>query len=148
MKAVLIYFGSLKYPKIKLYAESLAKGIREQNIYFDIIEGDSNIGKKITMYQYVVFFADSIKPVSLMKESPMVEFLKSAGPLSGKKSSVFTIPKLFNNWKRLINMMELLESEGLIVKNSDLINSEEKAFEIGQTLHINQSTTTCKEGGL
>ena len=138
MKAAVVYFDSSRFRKIELFSNSLAKGISGQyeDLKVDVINGEESVGKKLSGYAYIVFFAVSLKAVNGFSGSPFLEFLKYAGPISSKKSSAFTVPCGLRNWKRLIKIMESLEGEGLIVKNSGIIKSEANAFETGRNLHV------------
>jgi menaquinone-dependent protoporphyrinogen IX oxidase len=135
MRVALVFFSIEKRIKIQSIVRSLAKGIESQGHQVDVIDGNVDAGKKLTIYGYVGmvsecdgFFGKIPNKVS--------RFLKDAGNLIGKHSAAFVLKNILGSEKALVRLMKDMEKEGMYLMYSDIFKIAEEAEESGRMLHI------------
>jgi len=67
-------------------------------------------------------------------------FLKSAGPLTGKRCYAFVGKKGLRKRKLLASLMKTMEREGMYLKTSDILGTALEAETIGSRLRIEKSS--------
>ncbi len=133
---ICIAYSCANNKKIEDYARSLGKGIEKQsNAVIDIINIDKESDKRLTGYKYILFGLGKSSLFSSKVEKTFLQYLKNCGHITGKHSFAFTCGG-FGSQKFLTGFMKAIESEGVLLKTSAAITSNEEARIIGSKLHI------------
>lgn len=133
MRVAVIYFQKDRSSFEKL-AKGLAKGLEEQNNQVTIINGNLEV-VSLTTYKYIAIGIESESALSLKMPDKLTNFISNSGMVSGKRTYAFT-NKALRSEKRLSVLMKHIEKEGMILKRSDIISSENGAKEIGKKLKV------------
>lgn len=133
---ICIIYSSLNDKKIEKYAKSLGKGIESQvKGIVDVINIDNDRDKRLTGYQYLLFGCGKSGLFNNKVDKSFLQYLKNCGHITGKHTFAFTSSK-FGSQTFLTKLMSAIESEGVLLKTSSIISSEEEARIIGSKLHI------------
>ncbi|MBN2735994.1 MAG: hypothetical protein JXR70_03375 [Spirochaetales bacterium] len=117
--------------------KGLVKGIEAQGHQVELIDGLKSMDKKLTVYQYIVIGAEAISIFGKISEK-LTLFLSQAGQIMGKKSSAFILHSPLGSTKAIETLMKAMEKEGMFLKFSDIIRTQDEAEEIGKNLHISK----------
>jgi menaquinone-dependent protoporphyrinogen IX oxidase len=121
---------------IKKIATALAKGIEEQNHIVDIIDIKLEGSKVISYYDYLIVGCEGTNTFGGKIPQNVSTFLKNCGSISGKRCMGFVTKAGFRSVKTLQALMKVMESEGMYLKTSDVIDKEAMATAVGKRLHI------------
>jgi len=135
MRVAVLYFknGSEKVKKI---ATKLARGIESQGHQVSLFDAETDTDTRLTIYEYIIIGTTPNSFFSSKLTDKISSFLKNAGSISGTKSYAFIVKKGLFVSKSLHILMKCMEKEGMFLKISDEIRSEEDAELIGKKLHI------------
>jgi hypothetical protein len=133
--ASVIYFGSRTDGNIRKLAESLSDGIERQGISVRCIDGDRCIGDKISS-RYIAVVAAPESGLGISIPLNVKRFLEQAGNMSGKRSFAFIASRGLRKQKNLLELMSIMESEGLYLKRSEILKTPDQAQTTGSELHI------------
>jgi hypothetical protein len=101
------------------------------------INGDSCIGEKINSH-YIAVGAAPENGVGVSIPLNVKRFLEQAGNLSGRRSFAFISSRGLRKQKNLLELMSIMESEGLYLKRSEILKSPVQARTTGTELHISE----------
>ncbi len=133
---VCIVYSSVNNKKIEEFASALKIGIEQQpKTVVDIINIDKESEKKLTGYKYLLFGCSKSSLFGSKLSDSFKNYIKNCGSITGKHTFAFTTKGL-RSQKFLVNLMAGLESQGVLLKTSAIINSTEEAKVIGSKLHI------------
>ena len=132
---VCVAFYSENNKKIVSFAKSLALGVEEQGVIVDLVDISKDNDKRLTGYKYILFGCGKSSTFSSKANKSFLTYIKNCGNIIGKHTFAFT-NKGFLNQKLLLQIMKNLESEGVLLKSSAVISSNEQAKIIGRKLHI------------
>lgn len=133
---ICIAYSSTNSKKIEEYARSLGKGLEAQtNAVIDLINIDNESDKRLTGYNYILFGCGKRSLFNSKVDKSFLQFLKNCGHITGKHTFSFTTGG-FGSQKFLAQLMKAVESEGVLLKSSAAITSNEEAKIIGSKLHI------------
>ena len=135
MRVAVIFFSSKNRNKLMNASKGLVRGIESQGHQVDLIDGDKEIGKKLTAYQYVAVGTESLGFLGKIP-GKISKFLSQAGLITGKKSFAFVIKAFFGAQKALLNLMKSMEHEGMYLRFSDIFDNPAHAEVIGKRIHI------------
>ncbi len=138
MRVGVLFFSESNRDKLLNITKALAAGIESQGHQVDIIDGSRDVNSKLTIYGYLVVGTAATNTFGGKIPEKLPFFLSNAGMVSGKRSFAFIIKSGLRLTKTLKKLMQIMEHEGMYLKNSDIINSPEEAEEIGKRLHISQ----------
>ncbi len=138
MRTAVIFFAGKSRSKILNISRALARGIEKQGHQVDIIDGDRDVNTKLTIYQYIAIGTEAISSFGGKIPEKVANFLASAGMISGKRSFAFVLKSTMGTQKALSRLMKSMESEGMYLKYSEILNSDAEAEEVGKRLHIVQ----------
>lgn len=136
MRAAVVFFSTSSREKVLNLAKALAKGIGQQGHQVDLIDGDRDVNAKLTMYQYLAVGCQPLGGFGGKLPDKVAQFLNSSGLVSGKRSFAFVTKTAFGSLKALARLMRGMEKEGMLIKNSAILNSAGEAEEIGRRLHV------------
>ena len=117
-------------------SKGLAKGLESKGHFVDVIDGDQDIGKKLSLYSYIAVGGVAEGGFGGKINEKISTFLANAGMVTGKKSFAFILKKGMRLTKTLQSLMSVMEHEGMFIKYSDILSSAEEAEEVGKRLHI------------
>jgi flavorubredoxin len=117
-------------------SRALAKGIEEQGHQVDIVDGDHDVSTKLTVYQYIAVGTEAVSTIGGKIPEKVGPFLSNAGLIAGKRSFAYVHKSFLSAPRALSRLMKAMETEGLYLKNSMVLNSNAEAEELGRRLHI------------
>jgi hypothetical protein len=138
MRVAIVFFHLNKRVKLQGLVRSLSKGIESNGHQVDVIDGNVDIGKKLTIYNYVAIVSESAGFFGQIPEK-IAHFLRDAGNLIGKRSSAFLLQNTFGSEKALTKLMKAMEKEGMYLKFSDIIKQPSEAEDDGKRLHVSDN---------
>jgi len=136
MRVAVVFFSGRKRDAIMALAKALAKGIERQGNQVDVLEGNRDAHVRLTAYQYIAIGAENTGTFRGAIPETVKTFLSAAGLVSGKKSYAFVMKSAFGAPRALAALMRCMETEGMLLKNSDILRTPPEAEEIGKRLHI------------
>ncbi|MBN1646434.1 MAG: hypothetical protein JW874_00255 [Spirochaetales bacterium] len=136
MNIAIVFFRGIDTEKIIQLSHSLSRGLESQGHIVNIIDGDKESDKRLSSYKYIVIGASSSTFFGGKLDSKIAKFLANAGMVQGKRSSAFIFKKGLRCEKTLLQLMKIMETEGMYLKNSDIIQSEAAAEYFGKKLHV------------
>jgi menaquinone-dependent protoporphyrinogen IX oxidase len=137
MKVCILYAAKGKdSSNIKKIASALAKGIEEQNHIVDLVDIKLEGTKIISYYDYLIIGTEAINTFGGKIPQNISTFLRNSGTISGKRCMAFVMKGGIRSGKTLQALMKVMESEGMYLKTSDVIDKEAMATAIGKRLHI------------
>ncbi|MFA7109884.1 MAG: hypothetical protein WC162_12145 [Sphaerochaetaceae bacterium] len=121
-------------------AKALARGLEKNKTpalveTFDMYQ---EMNKICSYYDYIIIGSESLTFFGGKIPSVVSQFLGNAGSLSGKRCLAFISKKGMRKVKTLQVLMKAMESEGMYIKNSDIISNENLAFVLGKRLVLEQ----------
>jgi hypothetical protein len=138
MRVAVVFIAQKNREKLMNISRAIARGIEAQGHQVDVLDGSRDVNTKLTIYQYLAFGTEAISMFGGKIPEQVAKFLSSAGMVSGKRCFAF-VPKAFMGATRaLFRLMKAMEKEGMFLKNSEIIQSEVEAEEIGKRLHVEQ----------
>lgn len=137
MKVCILYAAKTNNNSyIKKIANSLAKGIEQQNHIVDVIDMKLEEGKVVSYYDYLIVGAEGTTTFGGKIPTTVRNFLDRSGAISGKRCMAFVTKAGIRSTKTLQALMKIMESQGMYLKTSDIITKEDQAIAIGKRLHI------------
>jgi menaquinone-dependent protoporphyrinogen IX oxidase len=135
MRVAVVFFSGRKREYLRNIAKGLVHGIESQGHHVDLIDGDREVGRKLTVYQYL---AVGTEPLGFFGKTPkkITHFLAQSGSVIGKKSCAFVTKTLFGSQKALLRLMKRMEHEGMYLTFSDVLTNPAHAEAIGKRLHV------------
>lgn len=137
MKICVLYCGyKANDPKLKALASKMAEGISSNGHDVDVFDINLEMGKIISFYEYVVVISCAVSYFSKNVPSNVETFLRSAGTVSGKRCSCYISKGCLRKSRVLQTLMQVLESEGMYLKVSDVLPNANYAYAVGKRLHV------------
>lgn len=136
MRAAVLFFGGSRRDRVAEVARGVAEGIEREGHQVDLIDGDHDTGRKLTVYEYL---AVGTAPTGLFGGAidPKVgEYLAQAGTVLGKKSFAFVLKTPLGAQKGLSNLMKTMEGQGLFLRFSEILRSREEAAHMARRLKL------------
>lgn len=136
MRVAVIFFSGKNRDRMMSLAKALGRGVEKQGNQVDVYDGAKDTNVKLTMYHYVAVGAEPIGTFGGKIPDTVKPFLASTGMVAGKKCYAF-VPKAFlGSEKSLAALMKSMESEGMLLKSSDVLRSPPEAEEVGSRLRV------------
>ena len=123
--------------KLKALAEGLSQGLQGQGHTVDIINIYTEQAR-LTLYDYILIGSEPVSTFSAAIPEALKKYLAGAGTVSGKRCFAF-IPGCLRKNKTLHNLMRIMESEGMMLKMSEIITKKDEAVAIGKRLRIERN---------
>lgn len=138
MRCAVLVFGGRRKQQVLAIAQSLVRGIEEQDHDAQIIDVDTDSGFRLTGYQYIAVGTSTISTFGGKIETRIAQVLGACGHIAGKKAFAFLPHGGFGTQKALLRLMNRLEHEGVFVRFSAVIRSPAEAVLVGRRLKIDQ----------
>jgi menaquinone-dependent protoporphyrinogen IX oxidase len=135
MRVAVVFFSGQKREVLRNIAKGLVHGIEAQGHHVDLMDGTMEMGKKLTIYQYIAIGTEAFGFLGKTPEK-ISHFLSQSGSVIGKKCFAFVIKSLFGSQRALLSLMKRMEKEGMYLTFSDILTSPLHAEVIGKKLHI------------
>jgi len=117
-------------------SESLAKGILQQGHFVDLINIETNLGKNIAFYDYIVLGTSATTLFGGKIDPQVTLFLRQCGTIGGKRCFAFISKRGLRKGKTLLKLMSVMEQEGMYLTFSEILTGSAFAEEIGKRLLI------------
>ncbi len=117
--------------------QAMARGIESQGHQVDVINMHEG-GKRLTIYDYIVIGSEPVSFFSARVPGDLSRFLAESGSVSGKRCMAFITGGL-RKGKTLQNLMRIMESEGMILKFSEVIANAGQATVVGKHLNVERN---------
>ena len=139
MQVCIVYLSKGKdSPRLRSISEGLRKGLEGQVHNVDILNIADSDGTRLTIYDYVIIGTEPVSFFSAGVSPSLRKFLENAGMVSGKRCMAFVSGGLRKN-RLLLNLMKEMESQGMILKLSEIIRKEDEALAIGKRLNVERN---------
>ena len=119
-------------------AKGFVDGFSSKGHNVTVLSMISDSDKRITLYDYVIVLSEPVSLFSAKIPDRLKTFLANAGAVSGKRASVF-ISGGIRKGKALQNLMNTVESEGIILKSGDIVKNRDEAKAIASHLNIERN---------
>ncbi len=137
MRVCILYAAAGSESKsLRSIATALSEGISAQGHDVELFDMRLEGQKIVSYYDYIVVGTEA---VGLWggKIPPLVHaFLKQSGSISGKRCMAFVAKGGLRKQKTLGMLMKAMESEGMYLKTSDILQKPDYARAVGKRLHI------------
>lgn len=140
MQVCIVYGGNSKEnPKVRSIAEAIGKGLESQgNSNVAIYNMSIDTDKRLTIYDYIVVVSEPVSFFSGKVPAYISKYLEGAGTVSGKRAACVITGGLRSN-RALLNLMKITESQGIILKTSDIIKKADEAKAFGAHLNVERN---------
>lgn len=114
------------------YVTALAKGMSMMGHHVDIINAWTEDGMRLPAYEYITVVTQPVSFLSGKIPANVSKILSAGSSLVGKKSAAFIKKSgLFSN-RALVNLMKVMEKEGMKVNWSDILFNPPHAEAMGK----------------
>ena len=111
----------------KLVAASESRGNR-----VELIDGNRDIGSmRLTMFEYIAVVVKAPSVFSSRIPDRVGAFLSASGTIGGKKGCALVVKAGFRSERACLNLMDVLESEGVKIDYFDVVRSADHAAYAG-----------------
>lgn len=135
MRIGIVFFGGSSRKQMLEITQALGKGLESQGHFVDIIDGEHDADKKLSIYQYLAIGAVAEPGFGGKISDKISKYLSNAGMVTGKKSFAYILKKGLRLTKTLQKLMSVMEHEGMFLKYSDILTSPDEAEAVGKRLH-------------
>lgn len=140
MQIAIVYAGKNRNDaKLQKIAQGFAKGLATQGHSVDTFDMHIDMDKSLTMYDYVIVGSTNLTSFGGSIPSLVSQYLKRCGTITGKRCFAFISGGGLRKQKTLSSLMKAMESEGMYLKNSDIVNKSDVAFAIGKRLNVERN---------
>jgi hypothetical protein len=136
LNVAIVFFRGIDSEKVISLSSNMSRGIESQGHIVNVIDGDKDSGTRLSSYKYISVIASSSGFFGGKLSEKIKPFLSNAGMVQGKRSAAFLVKKGFRCEKSLLQLMKIMESEGMFIKNSGIIQTDAAAEYYGNKLHI------------
>jgi len=137
MRVAVVFVPQAKRDKLVEISKALASGIESQGHQVDLVDASRDVNTKLTIYEYIALGTEVVSMFGGKIPEKVSEFLNASGIVGGKRCFAFVTKKAIGAEKGLQRLMKKMESEGMLLKFSDVLSSPAEATEIGKRLKIN-----------
>jgi hypothetical protein len=135
MRIAVVYFGEKEKKRLSDLAQALGKGLENQGAQVEVYDY-KDLTRPLSLYQFLVVGTENQGGFGGKVPAQMAKFLKNSGTLGSKRCCAFVLRRGFRVNKALLNLMRLMEKEGMFVVNSAMLLTPEEALAFGKTLNI------------
>ena len=135
MRIAVVYFGEKEKKRLSDLAHALGEGLENQGAQVEVYDY-KDLTRPLSLYQFLVVGTENQGSFGGKVPAPMAKFLKNSGTLGSKRCCAFVLRRGFRVNKALLNLMRLMEKEGMFVVNSAALHTPEEALTFGKTLNI------------
>ena len=129
MKLAIVYFEE-KTKNVNKIANGIKEILVSKGHDADIINGNTDIGKKLTQYKFIIVGTHSTSLIGGKIPNSVSRFISSCGLLEGKNCFAFIAKSIMGNRKALLRLMKCLEKEGMLVIASEILSNAKEAGNI------------------
>ena len=133
MRAAVVYFAEKQKGHLEKISKAIAKGMEKQGARVEVFNS-RDFHRRLSTYQLVAVGTESTGTFGGKIPEGLKKFLISAGPVMNTKSYAFIPKKGLRCEKSLMALMRTMESEGMFLVYSDVLDSENSAVAAGENL--------------
>ena len=139
MNVAIVYIGrDRQNQKLEDIAKALAQGLSTQGHVCTIINGWTDMDKRLTYFDFVIVGTESDGFISAKVPSQVRQFLRLVPGAAGKRSLGFIVKSL-RSGKTLSNLMKAMEAEGMMLTCSEIIKNARDAETVGKHISIDRN---------
>ncbi len=136
MNIAIVYAGNSKdNQKLKDISKGLSKGLEAQGHVVSIFNAWTDTDARLTYFDFVAVGSCSAGFMSAKINDQLRKFLRECPGASGKRCFAFATPSLRSN-KTLLNLMKIMESEGMMLSVSQVVKNANEAEAVGKHLIV------------
>ena len=135
MRAAVIYFAENHGKDLELAAKAIARGMEKQGFSVDVFNS-RDFNRRLAIYQVVAVGTEVSGGFGGKIPDGLKKYLESTGPVINLRSFAFIAGKGMRRQKSLQNLMRTMESEGMLVIYSDVLENEKEAEAAGEGLIV------------
>lgn len=139
MRIAVVFVPDKSRDKLLSISKALAAGIEKNGHNVDIVDGSRDVNTKLSIYEYICVGTEVVSLIGGKIPEQVGGFLRSAGIVTGKRSFAFVLKKGLGTGRGLQRLMKVMESQGMMLKYSEVLRSKEESEEIGKRLKIEKS---------
>jgi hypothetical protein len=136
MRIAVVYFPAKRKEKLASLAGAVAKGFQAQGHIVDLVDGERDERKSLTIYDYLAIGTEPASFFSGKLPERFKTYLKQAGSIGGKRSFGFVLKGGIGTARALARLMAIMESEGMFVNFSEILSDLSVATEIAKRLKV------------
>ncbi len=140
LRVAVVYYSPDNSKALDEIVKGLARGIESQGHDVTVIDGKTEAEKSLTPFQYIALGTLSPSGFSKSVSKHLASYLRSAGQISGKRCYAFIGKRGMRKNRVLGSLMKTMESEGMFLKRSDILNNAAEAEAVGCRLHIDKKS--------
>ena len=133
MRIALVYAQKKKGPASDAI-KALSKGMESMGHRIDLLDAWTDDGIRLPGYEYIVIAAEATTLFGGRMPEALQKILSNASSLVGKKSAAFLLKTTPWTTKGMMNLMRVMEKEGMFVNWSDIIINSEQAETLGKQI--------------
>ena len=133
MRAAIVYFTEKRGKELEAMSNALARGMEKQNISVDVFKS-KDFNRRLGIYKMVAIGTEATGNFGGKIPEGLKKYLESVGPLINLRSFAFIAGRGMRRQKSLQTLMRTMESEGMLVIYSDLLETEKEAEAVGEKL--------------
>ena len=135
MRVAVVFFADRNRQGLLELARGLGAGLESQGHQVEVIDGIRDVSTKLTSHQYVIVWTESLSITGKIPDR-VGSFLGSAGLIQGKRCYAFVAKSFLGSSRALLKLMRAMEHEGMYLKNSGVLKSQEEAGAIGANMRV------------
>jgi menaquinone-dependent protoporphyrinogen IX oxidase len=136
VRVAVAYFAKTAKSPVRAAAEALAASLRERGAQVDVIDAAKAHDVKLTGHHFLAVGCDVRAAFGGRLPPELKGFLANCGLIGGKRGMAFVTTALLGTSKTLLQLMKAMESEGLLLRTSEIFAKPDEATSAGKRLKI------------
>jgi len=116
------------------YVQSLAKGMELMGHRVEVIDAWTDDGMRLPGYEYIAAVIEPVSFLSAKIPEILHKILRANSGIGGRKSAAFVKKAGLRSGKTLVNLMNVMEKEGLIINWCDVLFNAPHAEAMGKRI--------------
>ena len=135
MRAAVVYYAEKRKGELEELSRGLARGLEKQNFSVDIFNA-KDFSRRLAIYQVVAIVTESVGNFGGKVPAGLAKYLESTGPSINLRSLAYIAKKGMRTQKSLQALMKTMESEGMLVLSSGVLENMKAAEDAGARLIV------------
>ncbi len=135
MRIAVVYHAEKNKTLLRDLAKGVARGLEAQGSTVEVINS-REFSSRLTLFNYIVIGTEVTGTFGGAIPASLAKFLEATGPVGSKRSCAFIPAKGMRRQKSLLQLMKVMEKEGMFVTDFDVLTSPEAAEVVGKKLNI------------
>lgn len=135
MRIVILHFLDVHSKSEGVFVKSLSDAAACSGHQVDVVDGIRPTDRLLLApYEYVVVISTSLGLIKGKVHPRVAEVLSSCGNVTGKKGAAFVTKSLFSAPSATQALMRVMEREGIVVNDFNILENSEQAAAVGSQL--------------